>query len=111
MFAEAVLALGGLLHVVLPSRNYEQSFEDSAQRRRFQDLLARAATRETLDFDAPSDAAYLAAGKHVVELSDELVAVWDRKPARGVGGTGDIVAYARARNVPITIIWQEGVER
>jgi hypothetical protein len=111
MFAEAVLASGGQLHVVVPSRNYERSFEAPEDLRRFEQLLARARTFEALDFDRPSEPAYLAAGKRVVDLSDELVAIWDQKPARGVGGTGDIVLYAEGRNLPVTIVWLEGVER
>ena len=91
MFAEAVLAAGGQLHVVVPARRYEESFEDPADRRRFHALLARAAARHALDFDEPSEEAYQAAGHHVVDLSDELVAVWDEKPARGFGGTADTV--------------------
>lgn len=111
MFAEAVLAAGGQLHVVVPARRYEDSFEDAADRHRFRTLLAHAAARHVLDVDEPSEAAYLAAGHLVVELSDELVAVWDEKPARGLGGTADTVAYARQRRRPVTIIWKAGVER
>ena len=111
MFAEAVLASGGQLHVVLPARNYDRSFEHPDDLNRFRTLLRLAAAFEALDFETPSDAAYLAAGKRVVDLSDEMVAVWDRKPARGIGGTADIVEYARTRKLPITIVWQQGTER
>lgn len=34
-----------------------------------------------------------------------------RKAARGFGGTGDIVTYARNLGRPVTVIWREGVER
>jgi len=33
------------------------------------------------------------------------------KPARGYGGTADVVAEARQRGVPLTIIWPEGASR
>jgi hypothetical protein len=111
MFAEAVLAAGGQLHVVVPARRYEQTFEDPADYHRFQSLVARAAARDALDFDEPSERAYLAAGRRVVDLCDELVAVWDEKPARGLGGTADAVAYARAQGRPVTIVWEAGVDR
>jgi hypothetical protein len=44
---------------------------------------------------------YFAAGKKVVDATDLLVAVWDGKPAKGLGGTADIVKYARQELKPI----------
>ena len=40
-----------------------------------------------------------------------LVAVWDGQPARGLGGTADVVAYARQRGVPMEVIWPQGATR
>ena len=37
----------------------------------------------------------------MVEHADVLIAVWDGRPARGMGGTADAVAYARQRGVPV----------
>jgi len=39
------------------------------------------------------------------------VAVWDGKPARGVGGTADIVSYARQKGVPVAVLWPDGAAR
>jgi hypothetical protein len=50
---------------------------------------------------APSEDAYLAAGKHIVDRAGLLVALWNGKPAAGKGGTGDIVAYARSQGRPV----------
>ena len=47
---------------------------------------------------APSD--YLAAGCRVAALADLLLAVWDGEPARGRGGTADVVAFARRNLIP-----------
>jgi hypothetical protein len=46
-----------------------------------------------------------------VDRSDVLLAVWDGRPARGFGGTGDVVAYARRRGVPVEVVWPRGAER
>jgi hypothetical protein len=43
--------------------------------------------------------------------ADCLLAVWDGKPARGYGGTADVVNAARARGLPVTVIWPAGAER
>ena len=47
----------------------------------------------------------------VVELSDIVLAVWNGKPAKGKGGTADVVAYAIRRGVPLIHIdsaWRVG---
>src|SRR6266850_2059881 len=64
---------------------------------KFRLLLQRAETVEKLPFHKPSEDAFFAAGRRVVENSDILLAVWDGKPAKGKGGTADIVEYARKR--------------
>lgn len=111
MFAALVLERGGLLHVVLPSKRYEEAFATAAGAETFRLLLARATEIETMPFSEPSEEAFCAAGQRVVELSDLLVAVWDGEPARGKGGTADIVEYARRRGVDVRVIWPPGVSR
>jgi hypothetical protein len=111
MFATLVLKRGGALHVIVPCKRYEESFEAAAGAARFALLLAEATTVETLPFLEPSEEAFLAAGRRVVDLSDQLVAVWDGEPARGKGGTADIVAYARSLGVEVSIVWPDGLQR
>jgi hypothetical protein len=41
-------------------------------------------------------AQYARAGHYIVERSDTLLAVWDGEPARGSGGTGDLVSMRSA---------------
>jgi hypothetical protein len=50
------------------------------------------------------DDAYLDCGMATVDGSDVLLAVWDGEPARGKGGTGDVVAYARSLGRPLVLI-------
>lgn len=110
LFARLVLQAGGALHAVIPSQGYERTFgpEDVA---RYRELSAAATKTTVLDFDEPGESAYHAAGLYVVEHCDLLAAVWDGQPARGLGGTGDIVRHARDVGRPVTIIWPEGVRR
>src|SRR5215210_4196031 len=61
MFAEALLAQGGQLRVVVPSRGYEETFPP-ADRRRYHSLLESADEVELLDFPSPSEEAFMAAG-------------------------------------------------
>jgi hypothetical protein len=66
--------------------------------------LVSQATVEVLQTSGTDEDAYMAAGRRVVELSDVMIAVWDAKPAKGKGGTADIVAYAIASDVPVVHI-------
>lgn len=111
MFAEEIVRLGGMCFAVLPCRGYESTFTTAADLRNYRSLLAGATSVETLDFDGPSERAFLAAGHRIVDLSDQLVAVWDGEPARGLGGTADIVGYAKNVGRPVTVIWPKGLKR
>jgi hypothetical protein len=48
--------------------------------------------------------AYLDCGMETINGADVLLAVWDGQPARGKGGTADVVAYAKAIGKPVMII-------
>ena len=111
LFASIVLARGGSLQLVIPCRRYEKTFPRPEDLTNFRTLLERAVSVETLNFEEPSEEAYLAAGCRVVDLSDMLLAIWDGQPARGKGGTGDIVEYARSRATRLEIVWPKGITR
>ena len=102
LFARLVLEAGGTIHAVLPSADIERSFspEDVPTYRK----LVRQATVEVLHTHGTDEDAYLAAGHRVVDLSNFVLAVWNGKPAKGKGGTADVVAYAMRRGVPLVHI-------
>lgn len=91
---------------------YRLDFHTPASRDAFDALLARATSVVELagrrrrpgamadDPDLLKDA-YAAVGAYVVDHADVLLALWDGEPARGRGGTGEVVALARARGVPV----------
>lgn len=110
-FADEVLRLGGSLFAVIPTRDYETTFTSLTTLHRYESLLDRSARVEFMDFPEPSEEAYLAAGRRVVDLSDVVVAVWDGLPAKGKGGTADVVEYADQRRKPVVRIWPEGEHR
>lgn len=110
IFANLIVRTGGHLHVIIPCAGYEKTFEGDALRR-FQTLLSMATKVDRLDFDEPSEEAFFAAGRAVVKACDLLLAVWDGKASRGLGGTGDIVAYAQSTGKPVRVLWPAGVSR
>ncbi len=111
IFAGLVLETDNVLEVVIPSHGYESTFEQSVDLLRYRELLDRAACSVRLDNDDPTEAAFFAAGREVVRRSDILLAVWDGRPAAGLGGTADVVAYAKNLDREVVVIWPPGASR
>lgn len=111
IFADCVLASGGKLLVVIPSHGYERAFDTPADLDHYQKLLASSKDTIQLPFPKPSEEAYWAAGRRIVDMADTLVAVWDGQPAGGLGGTADVVAYAKKHNKEVLRIWPQGATR
>ena len=102
--AELALELGWELQAILPfSREvYRSSLANDGAREQFDALVERAASLLELPGD-PDDAldAYIMTGRATVAHCDALIAVWDGKPPRGRGGTGEVVQLALTRGTAI----------
>ncbi|HEY4027154.1 MAG TPA: hypothetical protein VGO86_12055 [Candidatus Dormibacteraeota bacterium] len=110
LFADMVLALGGSLEVVVPATHYREALPADC-RQAYDRQLAQATTVERLDHRELTTEALMAAGRRVVERSELLLAIWDGRPARGMGGTGDVVEYAKRTGVPVEVVWPSGASR
>lgn len=97
LFAKAILHHKGSLEVILPFPEYEDTFDESPDRERYQQLLNAASKVNVMQRTGSDEECYFAAGKMVVNEADLLLAVWNGKPAAGLGGTGDVVRYAQQR--------------
>lgn len=66
---------------------------DTASKQEFLELLAKADGA----FQVPSmgDTPYAELGKYLVNVCDELLALWDGTYNGKAGGTGDVVGYAK----------------
>jgi hypothetical protein len=113
LFARVVLELGGTLHVVQPTTGmqYRDGFDDTTAQRGYDELYGQASHVQVLEHTESTEQAHMDGGRAVVDRADMLVAVWDGQPSRGLGGTADVVAYARQRGVPVEVIWPEGATR
>ncbi|MCU7812515.1 MAG: hypothetical protein KZQ77_15000 [Candidatus Thiodiazotropha sp. (ex Notomyrtea botanica)] len=87
-----------------PLEEYRKDFSDIEDLSEFDELFDKKRFLVELETDdSVSDnphlrnTAYLRAGKAVVDSCEILIAVGDGKPAKGMGGTGDIVSYALER--------------
>ncbi len=91
------------LQAVLPlaAADYCQDFSSDDSRAEFRALLRRAESSQVLEPRPSRPASYESVGHFIVDHSDVLLALWDGQPARGQGGTAEVVAYARRQGVPI----------
>ncbi len=101
IFAETALACGIPLEACLACDDIAENFAPGPQRKRFYELVARSRHVHRLPFVERSNTAYMALGHWLVDSSDLLIAVWNGLPAVALGGTGDVVAYARQQGQPV----------
>ncbi|WP_031517678.1 hypothetical protein [Streptomyces sp. NRRL F-5123] len=112
VFAEAVLAVGGRLVVVVPSRDYRTAKVGPEHAPRFDRLLGAAAEVEVMDHATADRRAYETANRALLHRAQRLVAVWNGEPPTGRGGgTADTVQEARALGIPVDVVWPRGASR
>jgi hypothetical protein len=95
--AEVALDLGWELQVIIPFARdtYRAGLASDDARERLDQLLANAST--VLELPGEQDAqldAYVMTGRATIAHCDILLAIWDGRPARGRGGTGEVVQLA-----------------
>jgi hypothetical protein len=110
IFARAVTDLGGALEAIIPADQYRDGLPAHSHPE-YDRLLALAANPRRMPFAEPTPESFMAASEFMIDTADELYAVWDGRPARGYGGTADVVAYARDRGKPVSVIWPPGAQR
>jgi hypothetical protein len=105
MFARLALDQGFTLHVVLPFENYAAGLPDDVARAEFEALLSRASQVETLPGGhASKEDAYFRASQRIVAQCDLVIAVWNGEPAKGHGGTADVVSFAESLGKELVIL-------
>ncbi|RAJ67004.1 hypothetical protein K378_02370 [Streptomyces sp. Amel2xB2] len=113
VFAESVLAAGGRLVAVLPSRDYRQATVKPEHAETYDRLTAAADEVVVLPYATADRAAYEAANAVLLERADRLVAIWDGQPGSEEKGgtTADVVAGARSAGLAVDVVWPEGAAR
>jgi hypothetical protein len=107
--AQEALELGFRVESVLPfpRPEYEKDFAGPASLHEFGQLLSRSGevhelpgTRRTPE---AQDAAYAALGDFILDRTVVLLAVWDGRRGRGLGGTTQVLLEALQRSTPV--VW------
>ena len=85
----------------MPTSDYLTDFESAGSREEFLALLDSADEVVELPAGRDRDSAYAAANDEMLDRAQVLLVIWDGHSAQGRGGTGDVIAQARARGLPI----------
>jgi hypothetical protein len=105
LFVQSALELGLAWHALLPLPAAEFRSDFEAQEWAVADaLLPKAEQVRVITENGSRDDAYLDCGMETVNGCDVLLALWNGEPARGKGGTADVIAYARDLGKPIVVI-------
>lgn len=105
LFVDEARKLGLSWHAILPLPRAEFAKDFSpSEWSDVEAALARAEHVRVIAENGSREDAYLDCGMETVNGADILLAVWDGQPARGKGGTADVVEYAREIGKPVVII-------
>ncbi|NXY96798.1 hypothetical protein HYE82_20900 [Streptomyces sp. BR123] len=110
-FGRAVHAAGGRLVVLLAAEGTVPAPLPQRDRAAAGELLLLADRANLVEFDPDDRAACIGADEWMIRTSRRLLAVWDGSPSDGRDATAHLVAYARARGVPVDVVWPEGAAR
>ncbi|MBL7733295.1 MAG: hypothetical protein JNM88_19160 [Chitinophagaceae bacterium] len=111
IFAEEALALGIPVNAIFPFEEEEYQKDFTAEEwQQVMAVLSHPLCTLTIRHPGPVSspeartAAYLATGEFLVQQSAVLLAVWDEQPAKGRGGTAEIVQYALSHNREVHLV-------
>jgi hypothetical protein len=105
LFAAEALRLNLAWHAILPLPPAEFRADFTAEDwKRVEGLLPESEQVRVISENGSREDAYLDCGMETVNGCDVLLAVWDGEPARGKGGTADVILYARELEKPLIII-------
>ena len=85
----------------LPLEDYRQDFSSENHWQEFERLLAVSKKVVIFPDGGGRPQVYQAAEKYILDHCSVLIALWDGKPAQGIGGTAEVVLKARTLGMPI----------
>jgi hypothetical protein len=111
LFAESCIELGIPLRVLLPMpRDQFRNDFDVATWERAERVLSTAISVEIKGDREHRRESYYECGIETVHQSEILLALWDGQQARGMGGTAEIVTFAKAIGRPVVVFHSENGE-
>jgi len=104
LFAESCIQLALPLRVLLPlpADEFRKDFDEKSWSRAEQ-VLGQAASVEVIGRSPSRQECYYECGIETVHQSRLLLALWNGLPAEGLGGTEDVVSFAKGVGRPV--VW------
>ncbi|MER8007476.1 hypothetical protein [Streptomyces sp. NPDC094149] len=106
-FGRAVRASGRRLVVLLPAQHSVPATLPGKDRVGARELLLLAEEVRLAEFD-PTDRGARVGAERLVRRGGTVLAVWDGSLSDGGDATAHLVAYARARVIPVDVVRPEG---
>lgn len=94
----------------MPAARFRDGLPDESHTE-YDHLIGQATRVHRLDFTESTSESHMAASELMISMVSKLLAVWDQQPARGYGGTADVVAQARDRGRTVQVIWPDNATR
>lgn len=108
LFAESCLQLGLPIRILLPMQKtqFQEDFDEATWERALR-VMDQALSVEVTGSGESRDDRYYECGIETVLQSQLLLALWDGEPSQGLGGTENIVIYAKDQGRPV--VWIHSV--
>ncbi len=108
LFAESCIQLELPLCVLLPLpvEEFRKDFDDVSWSRAEQ-ILSKAICVEVTEGNQSREESYYECGIETVQRSRLLLALWNGDPSQGLGGTEDIVSFAKGLGKPV--VWLHSI--
>ncbi|MGW2746907.1 hypothetical protein [Streptomyces sp. NPDC001450] len=110
-FGRAVRAAGRELVLVTPTQGMVPALLPERDRTAVGKLVPLAQQVRLVAYDPADRDACVGADERMINECRQLLAVWDGSPSNGRDATAHLVAYARARGIPVQVVWPTGATR
>ncbi|OEJ95331.1 hypothetical protein [Streptomyces thermolilacinus] len=102
---------GRPLVVLVPAQGSVPAVLPHRDRHAAGELLRLAEQMRLMPYDPEGRDACVGADERMITTSRRLLAVWDGSPTNGRDATAHLVAFARARGIPVEVVWPRGAAR
>src|SRR5579863_500980 len=104
LFAESCIQVGLPIRILLPApkEQFREDFDEPTWNRAVS-VMEHAISVEVIGSGETKEERYYECGVETVQQSQMLLALWDGKPSLGLGGTEEIVTFAKGQERPV--VW------
>ncbi|MFH8369544.1 hypothetical protein [Streptomyces sp. NPDC018031] len=111
VFGRAMREAGRRLTLLLPARGALPAVLPERDRHAAGELLLLAEQVRLLPFDPADRGDCISTDERIIQSCRRVLVVWDGSPSDGSDATAHLVAFARARGIPVEVLWPAGASR